>query len=325
MTQKIDPMDIDKKITLISEVLPNFHSAMRRCDLCVRACKVDRTRGHKGFCRALDKARVYTYQAHHGEEPPISGTNGSGTIFFSGCSMACVYCQNWQFSQKDKGEDVSDGELAGIMLKLQDMGCHNINLVTPTHFIVNILEALRDAYKKGLKIPVVYNTGGYDSKTHIEKLDRIVDIYLPDMRYSCDDNAVQYSKAPRYVENNRSLIKEMYRQVGILNTDENGVAKEGLIVRMLVLPGNIAGIIKNLEFIAALDKNIPLSVMSQYRPVYKAKEDKVLSHGIKQDEYRLVLDKMKDLGLEAGWIQPMDEDFDPRFLGENFDKKIFTE
>jgi len=209
-----------------------------------------------------------------------------------------------------------------MMLVLQEKGCHNINFVTPTHFVPSIVEALKDAYSKGLNIPLVYNTGGYDSPHIIKALDGIIDIYMPDMRYSQDAMAEKHSSAPGYVLNNRAIVKEMYAQAGNLKTTQ-GIAERGLIIRLLVLPGGISGTVDTLEFIAKnLSKNVYLSVMSQYYPAYNAMEYKELSRRISREEYYPVLDRMHELGLHSGWVQPFEGEFDERFAGENLPPSI---
>jgi putative pyruvate formate lyase activating enzyme len=279
---------------------------------------VNRLNGETGYCASGAEPVVYSYAPHHGEEPPLSGWNGSGTIFFSRCNMGCVYCQNYKFSQFDTGEKVSAVELGNIMLRLQDMGCHNINFVSPTHFVPKIVEALKYAYSDGLELPVVYNTGGFDSVSVIRSLEGLMDIYLPDMRYSSEVNAEKYSDAPGYAANNRNLVKEMQRQVGDLEISDS-VARKGLIVRLLILPGGISGTTETLEFIREnLGKSVYLSVMSQYYPVYRALSCKELACRIKREDYDTVIGKMRRLEFHSGWIQPLEGGFDERFAGENF-------
>ncbi|KJJ85132.1 radical SAM domain-containing protein [Candidatus Omnitrophus magneticus] len=312
-------MSISSKLTSIEKVSEYFSNAYSACCLCYRACGVNRCNGKLGFCKAPNDAVIYSYYSHQGEEPPISGERGSGTIFFSYCALACVYCQNWQFSQTAQGKKVNKEELSDIMLELQAQGCHNINLVNPTHFLPSIIGALKRALNNGLNIPVVYNTGGYDSIDSIKALNGIIDVYLPDMRYSSNEFADKYSDAPKYVETNRNIIKEMYRQVGGLCLSKDDLAEKGLIIRLLVLPGGRSGTIDTLEFIAReIGVETYLSVMSQYNPVYRAKEFKEIDRKIFKNEYETVLAKMEELGFENGWVQPFEGDFDARFLGENF-------
>ena len=212
------------------------------CDLCPRYCRVDRRDSVKGaLCHTGAQAVVHSYGPHHGEEDPLRGTRGSGTIFFAWCNLRCVYCQNWDISQKGIGREVSAQELAGMMLELQAMGCHNINLVSPSHVVAQVIAAVAIAAEKGLRLPLVYNTGGYDSPEALRLLDGIVDIYMPDMKYADPENARRYSRARDYVQVNRAAVKEMHRQVGDLVLDESGIARRGLLVRHLVLPGDLAG------------------------------------------------------------------------------------
>jgi putative pyruvate formate lyase activating enzyme len=310
---------IRSRILRIQEVLPELLASMKNCGLCPRQCHVDRSKGEMGFCRAPAEPVVYRHGEHHGEEPPLSGKNGSGTIFFSHCNMGCVYCQNSKFSHKAAGKRLSVKKLSEIMLDLQYRGCHNINLVSPTHFVPVIVEALELAYKGGLNIPIVYNTGGYDDPRVIGLLDGIVDVYLPDMRYSSDEMAVKYSIAPGYVENNRIIVKEMLRQVGILSTDENGIARKGLIVRLLALPNNVSGMPDTLDFISAdLSKCVHLSVMSQYYPAHNALTHSDIARRVNASEFKVIMDKLEMLHLHNGWVQPLDGDFDEDLAGENF-------
>lgn len=309
--------DPSAKLKLVKQANKALKNSLKQCVICPRRCNVDRTAGMLGFCRASEKVRVYSYIAHRGEEPPLSGTKGSGTIFFSHCNMKCVYCQNYYFSQLDEGEETPAKNLAGIMINLQKTGCHNINLVTPTHFVPQILNALEIALEDGLTIPIVYNTSGYDSPETLRILNGIIDVYLPDMRYSDNNMAMKYSLAPDYVEYNRESVKEMYRQSGNLVTDDNGIALSGVIIRLLVLPNNISGTIDSLKFIRKnISKNVYLSIMSQYHPVHKAAQYKELSRGITTAEYQNVVDEAKKLGLNNGWIQEA-PGFDPKFLGTN--------
>ena len=317
----IDDMDrhtIENKKDAIDKVLPGLFKAMESCDLCGRACGINRLKGEMGFCRASREAVVYSYADHHGEEPPLSGRHGSGTIFFSHCSMGCVYCQNYQFSQGNAGKPVQAEALSVMMLELQKKNCHNINLVSPTPFMPSILEGLRLAYASGLKLPVVYNTGGYDSPYVIEALAGIVDIYLPDMRYASEEMAIKYSRAPGYVAINRMAVKEMARQSDGLKISR-GLAVKGLIIRLLVLPNKVSGTADSLEFIAReLGKDTHLSIMSQYYPAYKACNYADISRRIQEKEYNDVLERTEKLGLHNGWIQPYDSEFDGRFAGETF-------
>lgn len=241
---------------------------------------------------------------HHGEEPPVSGTKGSGTIFFSHCNMGCVYCQNYEFSQLGKGREYEFKELAQIMLSLQESGCHNINLVTPTHVLPQILKALELAIAKGLKIPLVYNTSGYELTETIRLLDGIVDIYLADMRYA--DNAIsqKLSLAPDYPRYNQEAIREMHRQVGVVDFDKEGIIRRGLIIRHLVLPNKASGTDKIMQFIAKdISADTYISLMSQYLPYYKAKGYPEISRRLKNSEYEGAKKILEQCNLLNGWIQ----------------------
>ena len=306
------------KLKLIRKALHSLKGSLKDCSICPRRCGVDRLNGKKGYCRAPLNPVLYSYSPHHGEEPPLSGRNGSGTIFFSHCNMKCVYCQNYYFSQLDNGKEVSINRLSDIMLHLQKEGCHNINLVSPTHFLPQILMALEIATEEGLDLPIVYNTGGYDRPETIRLLDGIIDIYLPDMRYSDNEMAKIYSGAGDYVEFNRPCVKEMQYQVGDLILDKNGIAGKGLIIRLLALPGDISGTKDSLKFIKEnIGENAYLSIMSQYYPTFKAYEYGQLSRGVTCGEYKNIVDEAKFLGLNNGWIQKTPQEFDVRFLGTN--------
>jgi Uncharacterized Fe-S protein PflX, homolog of pyruvate formate lyase activating proteins len=310
------------KLKLVHNAAQRLTGALTNCAICPRKCGVDRLSGKTGYCRAPLEPVVYSYIQHHGEEPALSGSKGSGTIFFSYCNMKCVYCQNYQFSQLDKGEKITIERLASIMLGLQRSGCHNINLVSPTHYVPQILSALEIAMKEGLNIPIVYNTSGYDSTETIKMLDGIIDIYLPDMRYSENSMAMRYSNAPDYVERNRSTIEEMQRQVGDLELDKAEIAVKGLIIRLLVLPGGISGTNKSLKFIRdRISKNAHFSIMSQYYPTFKAHDFKEISRRIEKSEYDNVVDEAFSLGLNKGWVQEYEEKPDDTFLGTNIEQK----
>jgi len=307
-----------KKLEAVKRASALLGDCLKSCSICPRTCGVDRTAGRTGYCRASLNSAVYSYSPHHGEEPPISGTKGSGTIFFSHCNMKCAYCQNYYFSQLDKGEEVTCKKLAGMMLSLQKRGCHNINLVTPTHYVPQILMALQIALEGGLDIPIVYNTSGYDLAGTIKMLDGIIDIYMPDMRYSDDAMAKKYSDAPGYVEHNRACVLEMQRQTGDLRLDAEGIAVRGVIIRLLVLPEGISGTEGSLKFIRqSVSGGAYLSIMSQYYPTFKARQYTEISRGISAGEYKNVVDAAHLLGLNNGWIQESPGETDPRFLGTN--------
>lgn len=285
----------------IEEILDRI---LQKCVICPHKCRVNRKEGEKGFCKAGYKPVISSAMPHHGEEPPISGSRGSGTIFFTYCNMKCVYCQNYQISQEYEGEKTSIISLADIMLRLQSIGCHNINLVSPTIWIPQIVKALLIARKRGLSVPIVYNTGGYDSPQIIKMLDGLIDIYMPDARYSSNIMAEKYSMVKDYVKYNRESLKEMYRQVEGLKLDENGVAKKGLLIRLLVMPDNISGTKETLNFIKnELSTDVYLSIMAQYYPVYKAKNYPELNRRLKAQEYLEVVNYAEKLGFSYGWTQ----------------------
>lgn len=289
--------NLDKLIRISTNML-------KSCCICPRKCKVNRLKNEKGFCKTGIKSKICSFMPHHGEEPPISGKRGSGTIFFSYCNMGCVYCQNYEFSQLGGGREVEPEELAQFMLELQRLNCHNINLVTPTHVMPQILMGIRIAISKGLNIPLVYNTGGYELASVIKLLEGIVDIYLPDMRYADSDMAVKYSAADDYPKYNQEAVKEMHRQVGIAKIDNEGIIKKGIIIRHLVLPHNISGTDKIMKFIAgALSKDTYISLMSQYLPYYKASEYKEISRRITYKKYKDAQNSLQKYSLYNGWIQ----------------------
>lgn len=276
------------------------------CRICPNGCGVDRTRLPAGKCRSGDRARVSSHSVHHGEEPPISGTRGSGTIFFTNCTLRCVFCQNFPISQMGTGREVSDAELAAMYLDLQRRECHNVNFVTPSHFVPSILRALVLAVEKGFRLPFVYNTSGYDSVEALRLLDGVIDIYMPDIKYSSNEMALKYSGCRDYVERNRAALKEMYRQVGRLQLDEEGVALRGMLVRHLVLPGGAAGSIESLKWLAEnVDPQLHLSVMSQYFPAHRAHELPPMNRRVTAAEYRLVTDFVESTDFQ-GWTQPFD-------------------
>ncbi len=310
-------MDLHKRSKQLDRML-------RSCTLCGHQCKADRFSGKKGFCRAPYTPVLSSAMAHHGEEPPISGTRGSGTLFFAHCNMACVYCQNYQISQMDEGNAISIDRLAGHMLRLQNSGCHNINVVSPTVWVPQIIAALAQAKQDGLHIPLVYNTGGYDHPQVIKMLDQAVDIYMPDMRYSDDQSAYKYSKVKQYTKYNRESVMEMYRQVGPLEVDKHGVAVKGLMVRLLVLPNQIGGVIDTLNFIKQnLSADVYLSIMAQYHPVYRAADFFPLNRGIQASEYRQVVHHAQKLGFEWGFIQDHGFLNDDPFLPDFNKKNVF--
>jgi putative pyruvate formate lyase activating enzyme len=270
---------------------------LESCDICPRLCGVNRLQDERGFCRIGRHARVYSYAPHFGEEPPLVGRAGSGTIFFSGCNLSCVFCQNYDISQLNQGAEGSAGSLARMMLALQRKGCHNINFVTPTHVVPQILEALVLAREKGLHVPLVYNSGGYDSVETLRLLGGIFDIYMPDAKYGSDEMALKYSLAPQYTHFMKSAIREMHRQVNDLVLDEEGIAVQGLLVRHLVLPAGAACTAEVVRFLAEeVSPSTYLNIMSQYRPEYNACRFPELSRPLSGQEYSDAL----RLGARAG-------------------------
>jgi putative pyruvate formate lyase activating enzyme len=269
------------------------------CDLCARYCRVDRFAGVKGaVCRTGVRALVHSFGPHYGEERCLTGTRGSGTIFFTWCNLRCVFCQNYQIAQWGEGHEVSAEELADMRLRLQHKGCHNINFVTPSHVVAQILEALVIAAADGLRVPLVYNTGGYDSQEALALLDGVIDVYLPDMKYGDSAIARRHSKIPDYVEVNRAAVREMYRQVGELMLDEHGIARRGLLVRHLVLPGGLAGTEQVLEFLSRdLSPTISVNVMGQYQPYFKAAQYPPLDRPLTVEEFQTAVAAARLSGL----------------------------
>jgi len=299
------------------------------CDICPRECGVNRWAGERGFCHSAYLPIVASVCAHHGEEPVLSGSKGSGTLFFGNCTMRCVYCQNYQISQDHRSRQHHETDihtLAEYMLYLQDsLGCHNINLVSPSHFIQQIVSAVVEAVPMGLRLPLVYNTSGYDSVASLKELDGIISIYLADLRYASDRWGKRYSQVPDYVARARAAIREMYRQAGNLYVDEAGIARRGLIIRHLILPNGIAGSRASLTWLAReVSPEVTVSIMSQYYPAHRAAQYPLLSRKITTTEYREVIRLVDELGLENGWLQDMEspEHYQPDFNGkvDPFDK-----
>jgi putative pyruvate formate lyase activating enzyme len=290
------------KAKLAAEKAEFLDKRLQECDLCPRDCHVDRSAGQTGHCGAGEELVVYTAFIHHGEEPGIRGVGGSGTIFFSGCNLKCVYCQNHRFSHSLEGSRITSQDLAKIMLRLQEKGAENINLVTPTHFLPQILAALSIAIQHGLRLPLVYNTSGYEKEETIEMLDGIVDVYLADMRYITPSLAERYSNAPNYPSVSQRSLQKMYKQKQ--NIWEGETLKEGLVVRHLVLPGHSEESSKVLSWI---NKNIPgaiISLMFQYQPYFKAHLYPEIDRRVNKAEYDKTRDFLKGLELE-GWVQEL--------------------
>ncbi len=271
---------------------------LESCRVCPRACGSNRLNGESGECRTGTRALVSSYGPHFGEEAPLVGGQGSGTIFFTNCNLKCLFCQNYSISQLGEGSEVTKQEMANMMLSLQKRGCHNINLVSPTHVVPQILEALLIAVESGLQIPLVYNSGGYDSVEILALLDGIVDIYMPDMKYSDDKIAAELSGIENYSLINRAAVTEMYRQVGDLQINEEGVATRGLLVRHLVLPDDLAGTQEIVEFLAQkVSSNTYINIMAQYHPRYKAFQLPVLARPLSNKEYMEAINMAHEAGL----------------------------
>lgn len=284
---------------VLAERIATLGRMLERCTVCPRNCVVDRTRGALGVCGVGDRPVVSSFMPHFGEEPPLVGRFGSGTIFMTRCNLQCVFCQNFDISQLGEGEEITTDELASMMTSLQRRGCHNINFVTPTHQVPQIVEALPRAIEDGLEVPLVYNSGGYESVETIRLLDGIFDIYMPDIKYGDNLNAMRYSLAPGYVEISQECVKEMHRQVGDLVTDDFGIARSGLIIRHLVLPGGAAGTDEVVRFIAEeVSPNSYVNIMDQYRPCYRAGEFEELSRTITSAEFEEAVETARRHGLK---------------------------
>jgi len=309
-------MKPQQRLNHVESALDKLRENLHSCHLCPRSCGVNRESGERGFCRAGALAKVFRSAPHPGEEPPISGDNGSGTVFFSHCTMKCIYCQNYRFSQLDDGKEMSAHELCDVFLKLQKAGCHNLNLVTPTHFLPQILEALGLALKAGFSRPIVYNTSSYEAVDIIRLLDGIVDIYLADARYADPRLARDYSGAPDYVARSREAMRAMWRQVGPLVSDENGIARKGLIIRHLVLPGHTDDTRRVLEWIAEnVSTDVTVSLMGQYRPAHGAVRHPVLGRRLSASEYGDALKLAQSFGFETLFVQPPDSGFPDDLFG----------
>jgi putative pyruvate formate lyase activating enzyme len=279
-----------------------FDKLEERCELCPNQCMVNRKNNERGACKGYPNAVVSSATPHFGEEEPLVGSRGSGTIFFCHCPLCCLYCQNYEISQLGIGDQITDHQLCDLMLQLQNCGCHNINLVTPTHSLSNIIRALIPAIADGLRIPIVYNTSGYEALNTLRLLDGIVDIYMPDFKYWNEEIALQYSGIRNYPETARSALKEMFRQVGDLKCDDNGVAYRGLLVRHLVLPNDVGGSCDIMRFIANdISVSTYVNIMDQYRPSYHAMIEKKLNRGITAEEYNRVVRCARAVGLYRGF------------------------
>ncbi|MEM7817056.1 MAG: radical SAM protein [Candidatus Aenigmatarchaeota archaeon] len=284
----------------LKEIKEKLFENLKNCTLCPRECKVNRLKEEEGFCKTTKFSKVSSYFLHFGEEPELVGSCGSGTIFFSNCNLGCLYCQNYSISHLGEGIELEPKGLAKIMLELQAQGAHNINFVTPTHVIAQIIEALEIAVKEGLNLPLVYNCGGYEKVETLKLVSGVFDIYMPDIKYSDNLLAEKFSCAPNYWEIVQEAVKEMHRQVGDLVVEE-GIAKKGLIIRHLILPNNLAGSFKVLDFVKNLSIHTYINIMDQYHPTYKAYKFKELLRTITDEEYHQVIEYAKSIGLYRGF------------------------
>jgi len=284
---------------VLADKVREAEEILRDCTLCPRECRIDRTAGEKGFCKTGDTPFISSYGPHFGEEKPLVGRFGSGTIFMGNCNLGCLFCQNYSISHLGEGTHVSFEKLAEIMLSLQKQGCHNINFVTPTHQMPMLLRSILLASEKGLKLPIVYNCGGYESLRAIGLLDGVIDIYMPDFKYADPTMALKYSDAEDYPESAKAAIKEMHRQVGDLITDQRGIAMRGLLVRHLVLPEGIAGTAGVVRFLAEeISRNTYINIMDQYHPCFQAFQNPPLDRRLTQQEYADAIQMAIDAGLK---------------------------
>lgn len=290
---------------------------LNSCTLCPHNCKVNRLEGKKGRCKCDNTLKIALASLHMFEEPCISGTNGSGTVFFTNCNLNCIYCQNYEISQGGKGKEITVQDLADIFIKQQEKGAHNINLVTPTMYVYQIIEAIKLARKNGLKIPIIYNSNGYENVETIKMLNGYIDVYLPDLKYYTNELSKKYSNVDNYFEVATNAIKEMYSQVGNAVFDDNGIIQKGVIIRHLVLPNHIQNTKNILKWINEnLPKDIYVSVMAQYFPTYKAKNDSLINRKLNKKEYKEVLNYLYSLDLQNGYIQELgnhEEEYVPDF------------
>jgi len=281
---------------------------LEKCEICPHRCGINRNNNQIGRCKSKDSIKIALYSTHDFEEPCISGSKGSGTVFFSNCNMNCIFCQNYEISQLGKGKEISIENLAEIFLKQQEKEVHNINLVTPTSYAYQIIEAIKIAKNKGLKLPIVYNTNGYENVETIKALEGYVDVYLPDLKYAENELANRYSKVNNYFEIATEAIQEMIRQVGTPKFDSDGIIQKGVIIRHLVLPNQIENSKKVLTWIKTnLPDNIYVSIMAQYFPTYKAKYDEEINRKLTQEEWQEIEKYIEKIGLENGFIQELGE------------------
>lgn len=280
---------------------------LKKCEICPHECKINRNNGQIGRCKSSDKVKIALYSIHNFEEPCISGKKGSGTVFFSNCNLNCVFCQNYEISQQGKGKEISIERLAEIFLEQQARDVENINLVTPTSYVPQIIEAIKIAKNNGLKLPIVYNTNGYEKIETLKMLDGYVDIYLPDFKYSQNELAKRLSKVDNYFEITTESLKEMYRQTGKAIFDNRGIMQKGMIIRHLVLPNHILNSRKVLKWINDNMNDVFVSVMAQYFPTYKAKEIEDINRKLNKKEYEEIENYLYRLNLENGYIQELGE------------------
>lgn len=281
---------------------------LEKCSICPHMCGINRNNGQVGRCKSSNKVKIALYSVHDFEEPCVSGENGSGTVFFSNCNMNCVFCQNYEISQQGKGKEITIERLAEIFLEQQNRNVNNINLVTPTSYVPQIIEAIKIARVNGLKIPIVYNTNGYENIETLKMLEGYIDIYLPDLKYAENNLGLEYSKVKNYFEIATTAIKEMYRQVGSPKLNNDGIIEKGLIIRHLILPSNIENSKKVLKWIKEnMDKDVYVSVMAQYFPTYKAKQIENINRKLTKEEYEEIENYLYDLDIENGYIQELGE------------------
>lgn len=290
---------------------------LKSCNICPHKCGVNRLNGIKGRCKCDNKIKIALASVHNYEEPCISGKNGSGTVFFSNCNLNCIYCQNYEISQLGKGKEITIEHLAQIFIKQQEKNVNNINLVTPTMYVPQIIEAIKIARKKGLNIPIIYNSNGYENVETIKKLNGYIDIYLPDLKYYSNEIAKKYSKIDNYFETAISAIKEMQKQVGNPILNEEGIIQKGVIIRHLILPHHLLNTKNILKFVKEnFDENTYISIMAQYFPTYKAKEDKLINRKLTKKEYKEIENYLYLLNLKNGYIQELgehEEEYVPNF------------
>ena len=301
----------------MSDASGQSNAFLSACRLCPRACGVDRLAGQLGYCKAGVLPRVFRYGPHFGEEPPVSGTRGSGTIFFSHCTMRCVYCQNHPWSQANQGDDLAIEALSDIFRRIAQKGCHNWNLVSPTPWLPQIREAVAPLLRAGISLPFVYNTSGFEAVETLETFSDLADIALIDLRYATSESAVEGSDARSYVEASRSALLWFWNRLGPLETDHDDIATRGVICRLLAIPGRVNEAVANLEWLAkTIGNEVHISVMSQYTPVHRAAQMEGWNRTVREEEYALLTDAAGDLGFENGWIQEFEGDAPADLLGQ---------